>query len=317
MSVREHEGTTIARRRLPGRVERRGSQTGLSTFGVFALGSVAIAAGAAIVLVGSRVIPVDPKSVHAPWWVLNAAGAVFLFSGLTVWSMAWTQRTTDRRRLNAAQRYRAEAALRDYGWDPRGFAAPRWKRAISAATGALFFTVFLSVFHWWAFFAKGPLLVKAVVVLFDLILAVVWWQVIVLIGRTFKFGGSRIEFSRFPYPLGEPVVIYWQAPTAIRGLRKGTVTLRCVEESYERHGQGRNRSTRLVHDELWSTAWRLDSPDQVQSGKRLEARFEVPGDAPPTCMSGEKPVFWELEVALDLPGLDFQETYLVPVYARS
>jgi hypothetical protein len=31
-------------------------------------------------------------------------------------------------------------------------------------------------------------------------------------------------------------------------------------------------------------------------------------------LSAEKPVFWEFEVKLDLPGLDFQETYLVPIY---
>jgi hypothetical protein len=40
-----------------------------------------------------------------------------------------------------------------------------------------------------------------------------------------------------------------------------------------------------------------------------------PSDAQPTHLSTAKPTFWELEVKLDLPGLDFNETYLVPVYA--
>jgi hypothetical protein len=33
-----------------------------------------------------------------------------------------------------------------------------------------------------------------------------------------------------------------------------------------------------------------------------------------TRLSADKPLFWELEVKLKLPGLDFSETYLVPIY---
>jgi hypothetical protein len=48
----------------------------------------------------------------------------------------------------------------------------------------------------------------------------------------------------------------------------------------------------------------------------LELRFEPPADGMSTQLSADKPVFWEFEVELDLPGLDFKETYLVPVYGR-
>lgn len=315
-STESTEAPTAGRRRLSGRVERRGSQTGLSTLGAFAVGTLAVAVGTLIVLVGSRVIPVNPKSVHAPWWVLSVAGAVFALSGLMIWGMGWTQHAANRRRTKVAQSYRSEPAMADYAWDPRGFTVPRWKRALAAAAGAMFFTLFLSVFNWWAFFAKGPFLVKTIVVLFDLILILVWWQAIVFFGRALKFGGSRLEFSRFPFWLGEPVVLYWQAPAGIDAPRKGTLTLRCVEEYHERTGQGRNRSTRLVHDELWSADWQWDASHGVKSGKRLEARFDVPPDASPTCLSAEKPIFWEAEVRLDLPGFDFHETYLVPIYTR-
>src|SRR5687768_18613227 len=127
MSVREHEATS-SRRRLSGR-ERRGSHTGLSTLGAFVIGTLTVAAGTVIFLVGSRVVPVDPKTVHAPWWVLNVVGAVFVFAGLMVLGMAWTQYAAHRRRLKVAHDYRDEPALADYAWDPRGFAPPQWKRA--------------------------------------------------------------------------------------------------------------------------------------------------------------------------------------------
>jgi hypothetical protein len=34
-----------------------------------------------------------------------------------------------------------------------------------------------------------------------------------------------------------------------------------------------------------------------------------------TNLSAERPVFWELQIVLSMPGLDFTERYLVPVYA--
>jgi len=49
--------------------------------------------------------------------------------------------------------------------------------------------------------------------------------------------------------------------------------------------------------------------------QQLELRSEPPAEAPSTRLSARKPVFWELEVHLDLPGLDFNEICLVPVYA--
>ena len=48
--------------------------------------------------------------------------------------------------------------------------------AAKTFAGAGFFAIFLSIFNWWAWFAAGPFLVKAVVSLFDLILIFVGWQ---------------------------------------------------------------------------------------------------------------------------------------------
>ena len=33
-----------------------------------------------------------------------------------------------------------------------------------------------------------------------------------------------------------------------------------------------------------------------------------------TRLSADRPVLWELELNLDVPGLDFKQTYLVPIY---
>ena len=312
MRLSRNEESANGRRRLRGRTERRGSHTGMSTRGIFAFGACFVVMGLFIVLVGSRVIPVDPKKVHAPWWVLTTAGAVFALGGLMVWGMTWKQFTANRRRELA--RKNAEPALSDYAWDTRGVEAPRWKRAFTAVGGALFLTLFLSMFNWWAFFAEGPWPVKIIVILFDLILVAVWWQAAIRVGCALKFGRSRLEFSRFPFRPGGPVVLHWTGTAEIADLTGGTFTLRCVEEWQERSGHGKSRTVRLVHEELWSGTWHLDPAGHCEPGKRLELQFDVPADAPSTCLHAERPVFWELEVNVQMPGFDFEETYLVPVY---
>jgi len=68
-----------------------------------------------------------------------------------------------------------------------------------------------------------------------------------------------------------------------------------------------------------SGSWHLDEARTFESGEEIELRFDLPADARSTQLnpgdSAERAVFWELEAKLDLPGLDFEETYLVPIYA--
>lgn len=302
---------------MQGRTERRGSHTGMSTWGMFLFGVPFVAAGLVIILVGTKVIRVDPSTVHAPYWVVTAAGGAFALGGLMVWGMATRQWASNRRQRATTTPQRDEPALRDYDWGTRGFEAPRWKRAARALGGAAFATLFLSMLNYLAFGPDGPWLVKGVAVLFDLILAAVWWGAFVRLGRTLKFGGSRVVFGRFPYRVAEPISIQWQPGTGILQPRKGTFTLRCVEEWFEERGRGRDTTKSLVHEELWAGTWHLESAPALSPGKVIELRFELPSDAPSTHLSGERPIFWEFEVKLDLPGLDFEETYLVPIYAKA
>ena len=304
-----------SRRRLEGRTEQRGTQTGFSTLGAFAFGVPFVGVGTLIILMGTKVITVDPKSVHAPYWVLTVFGVVFALGGFMIWAMAWRQRAADHRRMEAASRHGGEPALMDFNWDVRGFDAPRWKPAITAVFGAAFLTLFLSMFNYWAFFAKGPWPVKIIVIIFDLVLIAAWWAALMRLGRSLKFGGSRIEFLNFPYQVGKPAIIRWWPARGIQLVNKGTFTLRCVEECFETSGSGRNRSKHLVHEEVWSGTWRAEQTQSFSSGQFADLRYELPEEVSSTQLSTDKPVFWELEVKLDLPGLDFQETYLVPIYS--
>lgn len=317
MTPDRYESPPGGPRRLAGRTESRGAQTGFSTPGAIAFGGVFVAVGIAIVLVGMRVIPVDPQGVHSPHWILTAMGAVFTICGVWVWSMAKRQHESNRRRRDAALRDSGKTALADYGWDPRGFASKRWSIAARALAGASLMTLFISIFNWWAFFTDSPWPVKVFTGLFDLILVAVWWQTVVLFGRALKFGASRLHFARFPYRLGEPVDIAWQPASGIGRAERGSFTLRCVKEWFEATGSGSNENRRLVHEEQWSGTWRLDHPHAFHAGEQVDLRYRPAAGLPSTALAADHPVFWEFEVKLELPGFDFEEIYLVPVYAAT
>jgi hypothetical protein len=314
MTPDRYEASPGGSRRLSGFLQRRGSKLGLPTWAGFLFGGVFVAAGTAIMLVGTHILPVDPASVYAPYWVLTMAGASFAMGGLLVWGMAGKQFAANRRRVEATRQHPNEPALADYPWHPEGFAVSEWPGAAKAFAWAIGLTIFLSMFNWWAFAARGPWMVKAITILFDCIVLVMWWKAGQQFWSALKFGHSRIVFTRFPYRLPEPVVLRWQPGGGITQINKGTFTLRCVEEWMESSGSGDNRSTTLVHQEIWSGKWVLEQPRKLQLLDAVELRYELPADARPTQLSADKPVFWELEIRLDLPGLDFKETYLVPIY---
>jgi hypothetical protein len=220
--------------------------------------------------------------------------------------MAWQQFAANRQRRQATRKQSNEPALTDYQWNPNGFTASEWTSAAKAVVMPIGLSIFLSMFNWWAFFAHGDWMVKAMVILFDCIALFMWWQAAQRVGCALKFGQSRIVFTRFPYRLGEPVVIRWQAGRGIYRVRKGKFTLRCVEEwGVKEQNQ----------EEIWTGAWILEQPRNFQLKDEVELRYELPVDAPATQLSAYRPVFWELEVKLELPGLNFKQSYLVPIYS--
>ena len=53
-------------------------------------------------------------------------------------------------------------------------------------------------------------------------------------------------------------------------------------------------------------------PNQEQA-----VAFMVPPDAPSTNLRANPPRYWELEVEVDAPGVNFLRTYGVPIYHRT
>jgi hypothetical protein len=270
--------------------------------------------GTAVALVGSKLKPVKPSSAHVPDFVIFAFGLTFGLGGLLIWIKAWRQYRSNLHRERAVQHHLSEPALEDYEWDPRGFVSHYWSNIAKSVAGTGFLALFLSIFNWWAWIGPGPWMVKIIVSLFDLRLAYACWQTLMTFSRAIRFGNTRIEFVRFPYRLNDSIVVRWLTPSGIMRATKGNFTLRCVQEFYETTGTGKNRTRNIVHEEQWNGTWSFEKPEDLPPGKYVELAFQPAAGLPATCLSGPQTVYWEFEVNLSLPGPDFKETYLVPVY---
>lgn len=300
--------------KLRSHVDRSSGTTAHGWFPVW-FGAIFFAAGALVLGVGLEWIPVDGDSVHAPYWVIATIGAVF--AGAGAWMMAVGLRglLQRRRRRRAAARYPDRPWLADHGWDPAGSWDDAGRGPWRAAAMTAFMVVFLAPFHWWAFGSgEGPWPVKAMVVVFDLLTLLVAWSAVAGWLRRLRYGRPRLRFSRFPFFLGEELDAWLEAPRGMHGARDMTVTLRCVQESYE--SSGSDDGSRVVARQVHQDEREIELASQGLSRGRLllPIRFPLPEDAPATELAARPPRYWEIEVRAEAPGLDARSTFLVPVY---
>ncbi len=252
-------------------------------------------------------LDVELEGARAPMQVIGLVGSAFLLAGLVLLGNSV-------RGIRAAARRRALAAAppweRDFPWDPAGTRDRAGRRVANAFLGSALLAVFLAPFNWWAFASgEGPWPVKAGVGLFDLILLLVLGNAFYLLAQLVKYGHSRLGFPTFPFFLGERLEVIF-SPNRFAELR---VTLRLVEERYETRGHGKNRTTSLVCYEIWKQERTLE-PGVLLA--EVPVAFDLPDDPGLENRLAGTPVrYWELAVEAEEPGVDFETSFVLPVYA--
>jgi len=128
-----------------------------------------------------------------------------------------------------------------------------------------------------------------------------------------KFGNSTFEMHSNPGVLGG--YLEGRIHTNIRTRPEGgyRLTLNCTR--LETSGSGKNRSstTRV----LWQDTVVLPGNHVLAGphGAAIPVRFGIPYDAgPETDPEGSETIKWQLEVAAELPGVDFSTHFDVPVF---
>jgi hypothetical protein len=211
-----------------------------------------------------------------------------------------------------------QVEMKDFPWDKSKFEITGWRPFWQNLGAAGFLTLFLIPFNWLVFgeAAKSDthILVKGVIGLFDVLATLVWLKTGSAWWSGRKFGPSAVYFSRFPYRLGQPVTLIFKPPARMERLNSGVFTLRCVEEWVESSGSGKNKNWSYFRESKWTGVWHLDDGSSFICGESIDLACDPPAHLFPTSISGVRMFFWELEVRLDVKGMDFEAFYLIPIY---
>jgi hypothetical protein len=253
---------------------------------------------------------------NAPDWVIAAAALTFFTVGLSlvVHGLRGIARRIRADRLAAANP--GVPCLADHPWDMKG--AVHNEAIGGSIFGVLVMVLFMAPFNWWAFISGvGPLGAKVVVVIFDLLVLAVVWNLFYLLLRRWKYGVTRLAFQRFPFVLGGTLDVVLHS-SQVGGEGRATIVLRCIEERVEVQQRYHRRQRQGVAVEVWSDRQEIDlrTISQREWGL-LMISFALPEGDLSTRLRDFPCRRWELEIKAEVRGIDFGATFLVPVYSAA
>ena len=296
----------------PARVELRGrtarAVNTVQGWAAVLVGLPFATAGGVMAAVATGRLGTGGAAVRVPPFAVAAIGACFAIVGLSFvgYGVAGLVRRARVAALHA--RYPGQPWMVDYAWDRNGGRDETPAEAGRALRMAAFLALFLTPFHWVAFFSERRLfLFQLVTLVFDAVIVGLVGRAGYLVARRLRYGESRLAVARFPLRTGATAELLLDGISPRARAVPMRATLRCVEERFETRGSGRDRSRESVCYEVYRDE-RVVSP-----GERRVA-FEIPEGAPTTALAARPPRYWELELHAETPGVDFGARFLVPVY---
>jgi hypothetical protein len=277
-----------------------------------------LAAGVALALLPREAFRPDDGGDLPPWlpWCLALlfSGAGLFLGGKGVLAVIERSRLKARRERHPQEPWRA-----DHPWDPAGASYSPGASLPGQLAALAFMTFLLAPFNYFTFYEPRedmPLWARALVVLFDVVLALVLVGIALTVVHQAKYGRARLVFQSFPFFLGDALSARLGTSRPIGHFKKLTFTLRCIEERTETRRSGNKTTIRTVCDQLWADEVALEG-GAAREGHEVPVRFDLPEGDYGTRLSKAPARYWELAVAADTPGLDFAAKFLVPVYSRT
>ncbi len=149
-----------------------------------------------------------------------------------------------------------------------------------------------------------------------------------------KFGRSRLFFNRIPFVLGDSLEASFAPGCSIGRYDKIMFSLRCIQPLHYIPPVRRNSRQRdsdrfqLLYEQTLES---IDPGEWYKGEPPFAVRFELPESARPTQISEPVTIamtrdgyelveggqiYWELAVKVECKGLDFDSSFLVPVYSK-
>ena len=144
-----------------------------------------------------------------------------------------------------------------------------------------------------------------------LFLAVGIWLLIVAARSTLqwrRFGALALTLAPYPGAIGGAIRGTVELPERFRSAQVFRVTMTCIRRHTS--GSGRNRST--SDTALWQDETRAQA-NASGRGTELAFGFTVPANLPPSAAPSNDYVFWAIDIAADLPGVDLDTRFDVPM----
>jgi len=312
MIVRKMGGYTPTSDGAPGRplsnhTDRSGST--IHALPAIGFGSIFVVVGSSVgVLAWLEKLNASPG---VPRWLGPVIGALFAIAGLSFVVHGIAGLRVKRRAARLRSTHVREPWVWDHPWDESGSRDDSGRRIGRAIWITAFLTLFAAPFNWLGFFSpERPLPFAIGAAVMDCLVAGCGWWAIYLVARRAKFGGSTLRFRRFPMRPGSEVELQLARPPLLAAVDAPEALLRCVQERYEMRGTGKDRSQVVVAYEVWSAT----QCAALERGAYVW-RFAVPDGVPGTALSERPPRYWELELKVETPGVDYAGTFLVPIYA--
>lgn len=285
-------------------------RSGSTVHGLPAIGFGSAFAAVGVTLAVLAALGKIEASTGVPTWLGPFMGVLFAIAGASFIMHGILSVRLQRRTQRLRATHEQQPWVWDHPWDESGSPDDSTRRIGRAAWTAAFVALFLVPFNWVGFLSPdrgGAFAVVAVVM--DLVLIALGARVAYLIAQRAKYGLAMLRFRRFPFRPGTEMELHMARPRRLAGVTSPEAVLRCVQERYETRGTGEDRSQAIVAYEVWSDRQR----GEFRRGEFVW-RFALPAGLPGTALSERPPRYWEVELKVETPGVDFAGTFLVPVY---
>ncbi|MCB9914150.1 MAG: hypothetical protein H6828_03245 [Planctomycetes bacterium] len=269
--------------------------------------------GAFLGAAGLGLVALPAESLRAPLWTLGLLGAAFGLAGSSLLAHGLGGLLKAGRLADLAATHPREPWRGDHEWEGRRLVPRERPFAFGALAGGGAGLALLAVLNAVVFGDEAPWTARAIVVLFDVLVAAGLGELARRAAQRARHGRVEVVLERFPVHPGDVLRGVVRADADLARFDALRLTLRCVEEAYEATGRAGERSARVVCAERFARTLEARAAD-VERGA-LAFAFALPADAPTTALAAHPARFWDLELVAEREGLDLEARFLVPIYA--